>query len=173
MVVDSTGNALFSTLRALYLPPNVLNASAAVYDVAARSWSKVGPLPLPSVTAPTVTRLHDGSILAAGGQGSGGLAQNASRLSPATLTATATGSMQLGREYHTLVTTFNGSALAIGGVDFYGALGRPDRPGAMLNPFIETYVPFSGSWAPEQILRYGGPRVLTPRNQHVSIVLPR
>ena len=42
-MVDSTGNALFSTLRVLASSFYAVNASAAVFDIVAGSWSMVPP----------------------------------------------------------------------------------------------------------------------------------
>ena len=170
VVLDSTGRALFSTLRVLTLPYNGGNASSAVYDIAAGTWSAGGPFP--AARLPAVTRLHDGSVLAAGGEGFNpffqgyGPSQNVSRFSPASLKATDADLMISGRDLHQLVTLFNGSALAIGGIEYYGGLPKPDDPDAVFNPFFEIYSPNSGTW------RRGCCRpLITQRAQHVSIVL--
>ena len=174
VVVDSIGNALFSTLRLLASSFNTFNQSSAVYDIAAGSWSTAAPL---QYQAPA-TRLHDRSILLAGGAivGSSQPSVNASIFSPASLATTATGNMETGHELHTLVTIFNGSALALSGVTHYSGPPGPEQGGALYTPVIELYSPSSGAWAPGPVnfpvpQLPGGGFMVVARAEHVSIVL--
>ena len=176
VVVDSTGAALYSTLRVLgiypvYGQPEYLGV---VYDVAAGTWSSVGMTPPVAdgfaglgLSVP-FTRLHDGSVLVAGGAaepddpaGIMNTLPTAFIFSPAALAFRATGNLTTPRAYFTLVTALNGAALAIGGVTVNGLFG-PD--GGEVTGSIEVYSS-GGFWSPAGSM-------ITPRDGHVSVVLP-
>ena len=84
--------------------------------------------------------------------------------------------MELGHEFHTLITVFNGSAIAMGSVTHYSGLDSPEAAGALFTPLIELYSPSSGAWAPGPLnfpapQLPGGGRMVVARAEHVSIVL--
>ena len=170
VVVDSTGAALFSTLRVLGVSD--YGDLAVAYDVAAGSWSPVGPLPpRPASNSAARARLHDGSILEAGGlvgdagapeDGSSLTLRSAMRFSPATLAFAPAANLTTPRAFFQLVTAFDGAALAIGGLSYFTSYANTDD--AQLTGSIEAYDRFADAWAPAGAL-------LTPRDNHISVVL--
>ena len=157
VVVDSTGRALFSTLRVLALP----SQTAYVYNAVSGSWAAAGSLPASEPNYEFAqTRLHSGSVLLAGGLGAP--SAHAYLFSPASLAFSPTGSMAVPRASHQLVTSFGGSALAVGGTT---GPSPTSAPGGQLTGSIEAFSPSSGTW------RQAGALVL-PRAGHASVVLP-
>ena len=179
MVVDSTGAALFSTQRVLatgigYYRNNA-SVAAAVYDIAAGSWTPTTLPPPPSgpVMGFAQTRLLTGSVLQAGGIGllAPGtffppVLATASLFSPASLTFTPTASMSSSHAYHTMVTTFNGTALVLGGLNVGDETSdaAPTSKFSRATSLIEAYNPFTNTWS------VAG-NMASQRSAHVSVVL--
>jgi hypothetical protein len=117
-----------------------------LYDPATGRWSATGSLPTP-VFGPTLTRLNDGRVLAAGGSQAGYVTvalRDAQLFDPAKGTWTATGSMREQRGFgHVAVQLADGRVLAVGSGYFAGA---------------EVYDPRTGTWSST------GPMI----KQHVS-----
>ena len=168
VVLDSTGAALFSSLRVLNYPYVTDIVTGAASPVKASAGD-------PYTTGFAQTRLHTRSVLVAGGSGievdayfgpSVQPSPNATLFSPATQAFTPTSSMGSPRAFHTLVTTFNGSALAIGGYrqSIYGSAVSARNPQGNPTDVIEGYNPYIGAWVDAGF-------VYNSRVAHASIVL--
>ena len=181
VVVDSTGAALFSTERVLasqtgYIyDNNPSQLPTVVYDIVAGSWSISTQLANGPQVGYAQTRLHTGAVLQAGGLGRFPppgdedyipALKTAYLFSPASLTFTPTGNMSSPHAYHTLVTTFNGTALALGGMSLSYAAdgGQPDGKLSIATDVIDAFNPFTRTWSVAGTMQ-------TLRTSHVSVVL--
>jgi len=106
--------------------------SAELFDPATGTWTSTGPMTVWRAS-PTAAVLHDGTVLAAGGFGTGPLLDSAELYDPDTDTWTPTGSMGVARADGTTATLLeDGTVLVAGG------------PGG----YAETYDPATGRWTP-------------------------
>lgn len=105
------------------------------------SWTVTGSL-AEGRTGHTATRMPDGRVLVAGGNGSGGPLASAELYDPATGTWTATGNMIEARANHTATQLPDGRVLVAGGV------GAPTSEFfANILASAELYDPSTGEWS--------------------------
>ena len=143
VVVDSAGSVLFSTLRVLHYPNVTDLATGAAIPVGGQTPYSIGA---------QQTRLHSGAVLVSGGSNPPGpvtpmTISNASLFSPATLSFAPAAPMTTSRAYHSLVTTSNGTALAIGGLVYVVNSVNGARTKGLATSSIEAYNPFTNTWS--------------------------
>jgi hypothetical protein len=115
-------------------------STAELYDPTTGTWSQTGSLNVPRDRC-TATLLPTGKILVVGGFSPPGsvVATNTAELyDPATQSWSLTGSLKMGRVWHSAILLRNGQVLVIGGMsDFNDSVG--------LNS-AELYDPIAGTW---------------------------
>ncbi|RIL06067.1 hypothetical protein DCC79_15670, partial [bacterium] len=130
------------------------SSTAEVYVAATGTWQAVAPMHS-ARRGLTLTRLRDGRILAAGGDGGPGqpLVGRAEVFDPATGAWTETGPMHQPRSLHTATVLGDGSVVVIGGA----------TPGFVAG--AERFDPAAGTWQPIGSLAVG-------RDRHTATLLP-
>ena len=114
--------------------------SAETLTPGAQSWVATGSLPAVVGSGMAVARLKDGRVLVSGGGNRCGAVYATSALfDPSTNTWSATSSMNVPREFHSLVLLADGRVLAAGGVT-----GSPFNMVAS----AEVFNPATGLWTP-------------------------
>ena len=109
-----------------------------VYDPMTGTWTATGPMVTPRMQL-TATRLLDGRVLAASGEGDPGVLASAELYDPATRSWTATGSLETDRYNATATLLPDGQVLVAGG-DMFTHFFNPSVATA------ELYDPSTGSW---------------------------
>ncbi len=140
-------------------------ASAEVYDSVFGTWTAASGLPVPGGVYHTATRLPDGNVLVAGGNG-GGIGGDrvfvqSALFDPATQRWDSAGDLSAARYGHTASLLPNGEVLVAGGVvpeGRYPTLGYLDLDSA------EIYDPKAGLWTTAAGLG-------TSRSNHTATVL--
>jgi hypothetical protein len=128
------------------------NSAAEIYDPTAGTWTPTGPM-ANSRAADTTLLLPNGTVLAAGGESTGGSIAGAELYYPASGTWTNTGPLNAIRERFQSVLLRNGKVLVAGG----------DNQ-AVYYATAEIYDPATGVWTL-------GPSLNTPRNNFASALL--
>src|SRR3989442_4522073 len=130
--------ALFALISAAILvlgPVKLANAEAV-----GPSWTNTGNLNT-GRDSHTATRLQNGKVLVAGGNGSNGTLKGAELYDPATGTWSNTGNLNNDRAFHTATLLSNGKVLIAGGF----SCAPPPQICADVNS-AELYDPATGTW---------------------------
>lgn len=131
-------------------------ATAEIYDPITGVWRSAGKMSTLRYFF-HATPLQDGNVLVEGGcnQGNcGTVTASAELFNPRTRQWTSTGSMHIGRDYHTATMLNDGKIMVTGG---YTAQGTSNN--------VEMYDPVSGTWATMAAMIYG-------RALHSATALP-
>ncbi len=132
-------------------------ATARVYDPTTGGWSSAGTLSQPR-SRPRAVLLQTGHVLVAGGVAASGSSFGPSSAAdlydPVTGGWSPTGSLGIGRDYHSLTLLPDGRVLAAGGLGPAGVLAT-----------TEIYSLATGTWT-------SGPALRMPRADHASALLP-
>ena len=118
--------------------------TAEIYDPATGRWRATAPMPAPR-NIHTATLLPNGTVLVVGGQDAsepGAIHKTALIYDPVTEQWTSTGSMAIGRLYHTATLLPNGKVLVAGG----STPTAPECPSGCIASSAELYDPSTGVW---------------------------
>lgn len=152
----ATGDVLFIAADECVSTPCSATPEGAIYHAASGTWRPAKPLPYP-VVDPSATRLKDGSVLVAGGDGPVGRQGGVERVGP----------LRKAEIYHPATDTWTptGRMLKARGPGFwFEGAGRPGQSSTLLNngevlvaggtgetsmlKSSELYHPVSGKWSP-------------------------
>jgi hypothetical protein len=146
--------ALLQTGDVLLLNPTWPEGALAVYAPQTNSWSPLAGTPLAGLTGVMVTTLHDGRLLASGGEtestGSVDMDARASLYVAATRTWKAIASLPTARAWGAAVTLRDGRVLVVGGEVKAGA-----------SDAAEIYDPRTGRWSGAHPMLQGHGRGVT------------
>jgi N-acetylneuraminic acid mutarotase len=113
-VLVAGGGPTYETRGHVRYPTSEPLASAEVYDPVINRWSPAGSMSTVRFTH-AATRLTDGRVLLAGGQGRASILASAEIFDPATNAWSSVGSMAAARYWHTTTVLTSGQVLVAGG----------------------------------------------------------